>query len=159
MAKYHLHAAGLSSPITDIATGAIEKLQDLSKVLREVAQEYILPTFGQHYDTSGLRKGSGVLKSAVSKPGAKGNVLELRPTGLTAGVDYASLPYARYVFEGRGVVRAKNKKALRFLDSNGKPIFAKSVRAVAAHQVIYLTQGELDEVARRIEQKIAAEVK
>src|SRR5579883_77559 len=76
------------------------ELQDLSPLLKQVAEDVIQPSFGRNYDRSGLRAGNGVLKQALTKTGARGNYLQISAQRLVAGVDYSAVPYFRYVIEG-----------------------------------------------------------
>lgn len=156
-----LTGMGQTSPLAAFSQEMAEELKDLSPFLKEVAEEIILPAFGRHYDQSGIKShsqvygpGGNLLKTAVTKAQSFGNVLEIRPRGLTAGVSYEALPYAKWVFEGRGAVLAKKAKALRFYDDSGKPIFVKRVGPAPPHPVIFLTEGEFTQIADRLTQKL-----
>jgi hypothetical protein len=147
---------GFSSTIAAIPEGIKASLNDLSPLLKEIAEEVIQPAFARNYDRSGLKVRSGTLKTAVSKTGARGNLLEIRPHSLSAGVDYNTLPYARYAIEGRGPVVPRNKKALFFYDQNGKPVLVKRVKAVPPHDIFYLTEADFERIGVLLAEKLVA---
>lgn len=149
MALLMLHAGGQSQILARFSDAIAENLRDLSPILREVAKDIVFPAFARHYAASGLKQRTGAAKQAATQIGAKGNVLEIRPNGLTAGVSYQQMPYLRWIFEGRGPIRAKKAKALRF-DVNGKPVFVKSVGAAPARPVVFLTEEEMEQIGHRI---------
>lgn len=113
-------------------------LSDLEAVLTRVYDEVIAPAFLRNYATSGIKTRGGVLKTALYKRGAKGNLFLVRGHSLVAGVNYEEARYFQYVIEGRGPVEARKAKALRF-EVDGKVIFRKRVGPAPAHDIIYLT--------------------
>lgn len=156
MATLYLEGGGQAEPLAAFADAMLERLQDLSELLKEVAEEVLAPALGRHYEASGLKTRSGVMKTAVTKTGARGNILEVRPTGLTLGIDYNALPYARFAIEGRGPVAARNKRALHWKDESSKDVFATRVRASGPHDIYYLTEAEFTAVARALAEKLIA---
>lgn len=156
MATLFLEGGGQAEPLAAFADAMLEGLQDLSGLLKEVAEEVLQPALGRHYEASGLKTRSGVMKTAVTKTGARGNLLDVRPTGLTLGIDYGALPYARFAIEGRGPVVPRNKKALHWVDAQGKDVFATRVKASGPHDIYYLTEAEFAAVARALSEKLIA---
>lgn len=156
MAILYLEGGGQAEPLAAFADVLLDRLQDLSGLLKEVAEEILQPALGRHYDASGLKTRSGVMKTAVTKTGARGNILEVRPTGLTLGIDYGALPYARFAIEGRGPVTPKNKKALHWVDAQGRDVFARRVKASGPHDIYFLTEAEFAAVARALTEKLIA---
>jgi hypothetical protein len=131
----------------------VERLQNLEPLLNELADD-VLQILARNWQSSGIQTHSGVMKSAVTKRGAKGNILSVSSSGVRVGIDYATLPYARFVIEGRGPVQAKRAKALHF-DINGKSVFAKSVKAAPPHRLYYLTQPDLLQLETDLSNMIA----
>lgn len=135
-------------------------LEEIEKIAQEIGETVILPViFQKHYDSSGLKSHTGILKAALTKPGATGNVLTVAGGKITAGIDYSAVPGSKEALEGRGAIKAKTGHSLRFYDENGKPIFVKSVRAAPAHPVIYLTSGETAEIGEAASAKIVDKLK
>ena len=149
-----LNGGGFESPLAQIPESLEMQFADLSEILREVAEEVILPAFGKHYDASGLKTHSRVLKQALTEEGAKGNILTVGANQLSVGISYEQVPYAEAALEGRKAFSATKKKALRFYDSNGKAIFVKSVKASPPHPVVFLTQNEFDQIAVGVTQRL-----
>lgn len=154
MILFSIKGGGFVSPLALITESMEAQLSDLSGILREVAEQVILPVFGKHYDASGLKTHGGLLKQALTQAGATGNILEIAGNKLTVGVSYEAVPYAKYALEGRGAIRAKPGKSLRFYDDAGKPVFAKSVRASGPRPVVFLTQDEFDQIAVGVTQRL-----
>lgn len=149
-----LKTGGITTTLAAFPQALEALLSDLSPILAEVAEEIILPAFGRNYDRSGLKKRTGVLRTAVTTAGAKGNFLEIRATGLTVGVDAQALGGEIYALRGRGPVVARKGKSLRFFDDNGKAIFAKRVKAAPPHNVIYLTESDYEKVAELVTKRL-----
>jgi hypothetical protein len=154
MATVYLQGGDRAEPLAAFADTMLERLQDLSPLLKEVAEEILQPALGRHYEASGLKERSGVMKTAVTQTGARGHLLEVRPNGLTIGIDYNALPYAKYAIEGRGPVVPKTRKALHWKDESGHDVFATRVRASGPHDIYYLTEAEFSQVARALTEKL-----
>lgn len=138
---------GREEPLAGYAQDIADQFHDLSDLLAEVGERILLPAFARNYTRSGLKSRSSALFKSVSARGAKGNIFEVCATGITVGMDDGAIPYAKWAFDGRGPVRAKNAKALRFDPGNGKPIFRKSVGPSQPHAVIYLTDEDYEAFA------------
>ena len=145
-----------SSPFGAITDNLNSQIDDVSEILREVADSTLLPILGKHYDASGLKSHSGLLKQALTKQGARGNILNIADNKMSAGIDYDQIPGSKQAIEGRGAIKAKKGHSLRFYDDNGKPIFAKSVKSAPAHPVIFLSDAELETVKNAVTEKIIA---
>lgn len=85
-------------------TGPVETVKENLKhgeaVLTQVGEQVILPMLEARYDATGLQKRTGMMKTAVSKRGAPGNVFEVSDSKLTVGIDYNAVPWAKYQLEG-----------------------------------------------------------
>lgn len=133
--------------MSDELEGNLERqkavLRDVGTVLNRIADEVVMPALARNYVKSGIRTRTGRLKTALMSRNAAGNVCRVSGATLEFGVDYGALPYARYVIEGRGPVRARRAKALRFYDAYGKVVFRKSVGPAPSHDLVYLTEADL----------------
>jgi len=129
----------------------IERMDDL---MDRLADEVVLPILEQHYASSGIKHGgiyggrhAGLLKPAVTKRGAFGNVIYKSAHSLTVGVSYQAIPYARWVIEGRGPVRPVRAKMLHWIDPDtGKDVFRKCVGPAPPHPLYYVTPAELHKI-------------
>ena len=134
-----------TGPITESLQRMTELAENPAPVLERLGQQVILPVFYRHYMQSGLRQRSRRLMTAVAQRGAPGNYFRVTNTSLEVGVVYEEFPYFKWALEGRGPVRAKPGKMLRFFNDYGKPIFRKQVGPAPARPVIFLTPGEITE--------------
>ncbi len=135
-------------PLDEVIRESRARLDDLQPVLNRIADEVVMPALARNYVKSGVKTHTGLLKTALMSRNARGNICEIRGNQITFGVDYGALPYARYVIEGRGPVRARRAKALRFFDAYGQPIFRKSVGPAPPHDLVYLTPEDQAHAAR-----------
>lgn len=120
-----------------------QTLINVGPVLNEIADQVIMPAMARNYASSGIRTHNGRLRQALTVRNARGNVCDIQGNRITFGVDYGAVPYARYVIEGRGPVRVKRAKALRFYDPYGRVIFRKRVGPAPPHDVVYLRPDDL----------------
>jgi len=137
---------GAGGPFTTEIAQLKTEVANLDAFLDHVADTIIYPALARNYDQSGLKVHRGVVKAAVSKRGAKGNVIEIRNGHLTISVDTAAVPEAEWAINGRPGFQAKRGKTLRFFDDNGKPIFAKRVKAARPHEVFHLNDGDIAKI-------------
>jgi hypothetical protein len=135
--------------IASVWEGDLEEFEaavaHLPEILDRVIDKVVLPILRAHYDASGIKTHSAILKDAITKRGAKGNLITHHGMGVTVGVDYAQAPYAQWVIEGRKRVVAKPRHALAFR-IDGKLVIVKSVRAAPPHDIYSLTSSELESV-------------
>lgn len=142
-----------------------QNLLHLTQVVEEVAADTILPMLERHYNASGLKVHSGVLKQAITKKGAKGNIFRISMAGntsvhLTLGVDTDAIDYHGVPLEGRRAVVPVKAKVLRWIGPNGKPIFSKYSKPVPPHpEIMMLSDGELKQVEEEISKRMDTEVK
>jgi hypothetical protein len=139
-------------------TAPIEKLKaainDTAPILQAVADEVVLGETGllaRNYASSGLKQRSKLLYRGITQRGATGNYVRVTGDTVTVGVDPAKIKHVKWALEGRGVVRPRYKKALRF-EIDGRVIFAKKVKASPPHQVYYLLgsdQAKAQDIAAR----------
>lgn len=130
---------GLSEGLSEMR----QAVTNVAPVLERIGQEVVLPAYGRNYASSGLRKRTGLLVTALTKRGARGSIFEVRGNELTTGVDVQAIPYAKWAIGGRGPVVAKRAKALRFYDRSGKVIFRKRVGPAPARPVVFLLPSDL----------------
>lgn len=106
-------------------------LKTPSELLEEIGETVILPMLESRYDRSGLTKRTGLMKTAVSKRGAPGNVFVVDGSRLTVGIDYGVVPWARYQLEGSMAhpIRPKKPNGLLvfFWKKLGKMVFLRKV--------------------------------
>lgn len=149
---------GESYALTSRVDGVVEYLKrniaDMTPILAEAADRVILPQLGLNYGRAGIKTRRSILKNAITKRGARGNILEIRPDSITAGINYGVLPWAQSVLEGRRAVYPIRAKVLRWWDDAGKPIFRKSAGPAGPHPVYYVTQAMLDETAAFITKRL-----
>lgn len=113
-----------------------QRLRNPEPALEAVADKVVMPALGRNYVKSGLRSCTGRLFDGITLRGATGNYVRVTGAAVTVGVDYARLPYARWALEGRGVVRPRRAKVLRWVDCfTGKVIFAMKSKATPPHAV------------------------
>lgn len=148
MPDYSIILTDQGAPFSSDIGEMKRRIENLQQIIERIADENVLPALGRNYNASGLKTHTGVLKQAITKRGAQGNVVKIDGNHLTVGVDYQTIPYARWALEGRGPVYAKNKRFLRF-EINGKVIFAKRVGPAPAHDVYYLTGSDLAEIQQK----------
>jgi len=122
----------------------INNVARIDTYLEQVGEEVLLQILAEHFQHSGIKSRTGDLLAAITERGAKGNVFQKSPGGLRVGVDYGTMPRAKYVIEGRRAVVPVNKKVLRWIDpETGKPVFSKYSRPVPPHPIYYLTSSDL----------------
>lgn len=140
-----------------------QRLMRLASIAEDVAEEMILPLLERNYDASGLKTHSGMVKRAISKRGAPGNILKTEITSggvrVTVGADAENIKEIRYALfgnapKGGGVIRPVHAKALHF-DLNGKPVFVKHVRPAPAHDTIYaLSSSEEEAYRQKVQERV-----
>jgi hypothetical protein len=150
-----LTGAGQSTPLVGFADDMKHELADMSDILKRAAEEVIQPAFGRNYDRSGLKKGTGILKQALTKTGSTGNYLRITAQSVTAGLDYGREPYFRWATEGRGDVYPRTKKFLKF-DINGKTVFTKHSRPAPPRPVVFLSPEDFQLLAGRLTEMLVA---
>jgi hypothetical protein len=133
----------------------LSNLRNLDKIMDELTDEVVLPILGEHFATSGIQSHSEVMKNAVTKRGAAGNIIQKSPGHLMVGVDVAQFPYFKWVLEGRGPVLPVNGKVLRWYDASGKAVFSKRAGPAPAHPVYYLTMSDLQRLEHALNLKVA----
>jgi len=156
-----------STAWTDQIDAMMRDIERVDDLLNQLADDAVFPILARNYDASGIKQGGvfggrhvGLLKPAITKRGAFGNIVKVAGSTLTVGVSYQAVPYARWVIEGRGPVRAKNKKMLHWIDPDtGKDVFRKSVGPAPPHPVYFLSPGDLKEIEAHLAQLIEAKVK
>lgn len=145
-------AAVLSKPMF---ADAREQIRNLEPALRRIAEEVVFPAHGRNYQTSGLRKQTHLLYTAMTRPGFDiGQIYRVSGNTLEIGIDPSVIKYAKYVVEGRPAVVAKRGKALRFYGENGKVIFRKRVKAAPPHRLFYLTAADLEKAQQIVSEMI-----
>jgi hypothetical protein len=150
------YLVGEGKPLYRHVEKIAERIQHIENLLDEIVDEDILPALARNYDRSGLKKQSGQLYQAITKRGAKGNVVMKRPGSVLVGIDLNAIPYAKWVIDGRGEVRPTRAKALHWIDPvTGKDVFAKRSRPTPPHDIYYLTPGDLEQIEKHILAKIA----
>lgn len=132
---------------------AVKAFDAPEAIVRRIIDEVVLPAFERNWASSGLKSHSGILKAALTKPGAKGNLIVVRGAHGEAGIDDGVLPWATYALQGRGPVKPVKAKALSWVDDGGTRIFRKSVGPAPPREVVYLTSDDLQRAA-----EIAAEM-
>ena len=137
----------------------LERIQNIEPLMDRLVDSDVLAILEENYAASGIkwhtqqRVSTGTLKAGVTKRGAKGNYIIPSKQGARVGVSYDAIPYARFVIEGRGPLRAKRAKALHFwLD--GKEFFRKSVGPAPPHPIYYLTEVDLDRLGAKLSEMI-----
>lgn len=146
-----------------------KRILRLREIIEEVAEEEILPLLSRNYDASGLKTHRGLVKQAISKRGAAGNIFKTEQVGdairFTAGVDKNTQVglEAYWAVEGNAPsgsgdrIYPKHKKFL-FFNLDGKPIFAKSVKVAPAHPTVYsVSQGEEEAFRQSVYKRVTAE--
>lgn len=124
----------ITNSLVNSLTNVKQNLQDVQSTLEEIGKEVILPAYGRNFDAAGVKKKvRGHLRNALTKRGEPGNIFTISGNTLTTGVDYQPHKYFKYFIEGRGPVKVKRAKFLRFVNEDGKVIFTKRVRSAPAH--------------------------
>jgi hypothetical protein len=95
MASYSISADAWTAQIDAI----LANVENADNIYDQLADK-VLDILGRHYDQSGLKVKSGVLKAGVSKRGAYGNIVEKSPNRIVVGVSYQAIPYAQSIIEG-----------------------------------------------------------
>lgn len=164
MASYTIF---IQNPWTEPLDKLLSDIGRVDELLNQVADDAVFHILARHYDASGIKQGGvfggrhyNLLKLAITKRGAYGNITKIEGIRLTVGVSYEQIYYARWALEGRGPVRAKPGKFLRWINPDtGKIMFAKSVGSAPAHPIYFLDAGELREIGSKLTQLIDARIK
>ena len=145
--------SGSATPLAVAPETVKEALKDLSPLLKEIAEQIIQPAFARNYDKSGLKVRSGMLKTAVSKTGAR------EPFR-----NRSALPDSRRGLLGAALcpVRHRGQRTRRRQEQEGAPLvrrerqarLRKARQAPPPHDIIYLTEADYEKVADYVTRKL-----
>jgi len=154
---------------TDQIDEIIRQMENAVQVITQTVDSDLMPILERNYNASGIKTHRGVVKRAITKRNAPGNLFKIESgkpgeVRLTVGIDTTTQEgkEAYYAIEGNdpgsGYIYPKTAKALHFT-ANGKQVIVKRVRAAPSHDTIYTLSGqEEQEFKDKVEENLLSMV-
>jgi hypothetical protein len=152
MASYSIVADAWTAQIDAI----LANIEDAANLYDELVDNAVFPILARHYDSSGLKVRSGVLKAAISKRGAFGNVFQKSPSRIVVGVSYTDISYAQAQIEGAEPHDIPNAFGRGAKFGIGGRFQGKFHPGNAPHPLYVLSSDEIKEIELELDRLVLA---